>query len=102
MNVFDLDQRLMSEYESFARSFTKIGGADTQAGVEKLYSNGAFWPEPLLGFNPQFKSGRSVDALARDGVLHPVTAQIFSVGGGPIRLHRHQEEAVAKAKAGAS
>jgi hypothetical protein len=32
-------------------------------------------------------------------VLHPLTAEIFRGDAGPIRLHRHQEQAVAKAAA---
>src|SRR3954452_6637043 len=102
MDVFDLDRRLTGDYERFARSFTRIRAPDIRERVEALYASGRFWPEPLVSLNPHFEAGLSVPELAREGVLHPLTADIFRGDAGPIRLHRHQEQAVAKAAAGES
>ena len=35
--------------------------------------------------------------MAREGSLHPDTARVFRVDGQPIRFHRHQAQAIAKA-----
>jgi Lhr-like helicase len=97
MNVFDLDRALVGDYERFARSFTRIRAVDIRAQVEQIYATNRFWPEPLISINPNFERGASVSDLADDGSLHPATARVFRVGGQPIRFHRHQEQAVAKA-----
>ncbi len=102
MDVFDLDRRLTGDYERFARSFTRIRAPDIRERVDALYASGQFWPEPLVSLNPHFEKGLSVAELARDGVLHPLTADIFRTRAGSINLHRHQEQAVAKAAAGES
>ena len=70
--------------------------------MDALYASGQFWPEPLVSLNPHFERGLSVAELARDGVLHPLAADIFRTQAGSINLHRHQEQAVAKAAAGES
>jgi len=38
MNVFDLDQALVNDYERFARSFTLIRASDIRQRVEELYA----------------------------------------------------------------
>jgi hypothetical protein len=54
MNVFDLDQALVNDYERFARSFTLIRAPDIRQKVEELYVSDRFWPEPLVSINPRF------------------------------------------------
>jgi len=102
MDVFDLDLSLIRDYERFARSFTHIRSSDIRERVEALYASRRFWPEPLVSVNPHFEPGPTVDDLVRDGILHPNTAKVFRAQGKAIRLHRHQQEAVAKASAGQS
>jgi ATP-dependent helicase YprA (DUF1998 family) len=102
VNVFDLDGVLVRDYERFARSFTKIRAKDIQEQVESLYSSDRFWPDPLLSINPRFKAGDSVEQLVRSGTLHESTAQVFSLNGKGLILHRHQTQAVAKAASGQS
>jgi ATP-dependent helicase YprA (DUF1998 family) len=97
MDVFDLDRSLVSDYERFARSFTQIKAADILTQVEAIYASKRFWPEPLISINPNFERGASVGDLAADGTLHPDTARVFRVDGNPIRFHRHQAQAIAKA-----
>lgn len=99
MNVFDLDAALVRDYEQFARSFTSIRAPDIRAAIDGLYERGTFWPEALISINPHFEQGETVESLAHEGLIHPNTANVFRVSGGPIRLHRHQTEAVAKAAA---
>jgi hypothetical protein len=97
MNVFDLDQALVSDYERFARSFTLIRAPDIKQQVEELYAADRFWPEPLVSINPRFESGDAVERLVANGTLHSATGSIFSIDGKPLSLYRHQAQAVAKA-----
>lgn len=102
MNVFDLDQSIIGDYERFARSFTQIRADDIRIQVDELYATGRFWPEPLISINPHYERGDNVEALVKEGLLHPDTAKIFRVAGEPITLYRHQAQAVAKASNGNS
>jgi len=99
LDIFDLDQSLLRDYERFARSFTQVRAADIRKQVEAIYESGRFWPEPLVSINPRFEEGGSIDDLARAGTLHEATARVFSVDGQPITLYRHQTQAISKAVA---
>ncbi|MBV9203451.1 MAG: DEAD/DEAH box helicase [Alphaproteobacteria bacterium] len=99
MDVFDLDRTLVADYASFARSFTNIRAPDIREQVEQIYASRRFWPEPLITVNPHFEQGSSVEALVRNGSLHPDVARVFRVDGQSITLYRHQTQAVAKALA---
>ena len=99
MNVFELDADLIARYEKFARSFTSIRAEDLRGQIDAVYEGGKFWPEPLIGLNPEFKRGRSVAELARQGVVDRDLETVFSLGSPrtPISLHLHQEQALMKA-----
>ena len=56
MNVFDLDADLITRYEQFSRSFTTIRSADLRLQIDAVYNSEKFWPEPLIGLNPQTRS----------------------------------------------
>lgn len=105
MNVFELRDRLVSDYSSYTRSFIKIADPRISAKVDSELSAGAFWPEPLLQLNPTFLPGGPIDELAADGTLHSECAKIFRIdksdtdpSGKPLLLHTHQREAILKAK----
>jgi ATP-dependent helicase YprA (DUF1998 family) len=70
---------------------------DILSQVEQIYATNRFWPEPLISINPNFERGASVADLAADGSLRPDTTRVFRVDGQPIRFHRHQAQAIAKA-----
>ncbi|MCU0975778.1 MAG: DEAD/DEAH box helicase [Steroidobacteraceae bacterium] len=97
MDVFALRDSLIDRYATFARSFTQIRAEDLKAQIDEAYRSGRYWPEPLLQINPRYQPGPTTGELAASGVLHPVVADRF-----PIRLHRHQESAIALARAGKS
>jgi hypothetical protein len=40
MNVFDLDSRIVRDYERYARSFTEIRAADIREQVDAIYATG--------------------------------------------------------------
>ena len=100
MNVFELDRALVGRYASFARSFSTILAPEIASQVSDLYEQGKFWPDPLITINPRFEHGKSIDELAAEGVLDPALTRIFAFGPErlQLRLHRHQERSVAKAR----
>jgi ATP-dependent helicase YprA (DUF1998 family) len=100
MNIFDLDKALVDHYASFARSFSSIRAPEIAQQIRDIYEQGKFWPAPLITINPRFLPGQSIDELVASGDVAPEIASVFAVGAerNPIRLHRHQERAVAKAR----
>ncbi|MBW3635341.1 MAG: DEAD/DEAH box helicase [Armatimonadetes bacterium] len=105
MNVFSLRDRVIEDYENYVRSFVSIQNPAIRAVVDAEMNNGRLWPQPLLALNPAFEPARDVEALCRDGVLHPECARIFrrnkSKGGEALRFHLHQEQAIEVARTGA-
>ena len=104
MDVFQFRERLIGDYESFTRSFTKPKASDIQTYLQGRYDDGVFWPAPLIQLNPSFVSGGSVEQLVEDRLLHKECSRIFRAGktsedfGVTLRLHKHQEEAIRAAQ----
>ncbi|MES2542366.1 MAG: hypothetical protein V4583_17555 [Pseudomonadota bacterium] len=88
MQAFDLD--LVETYASFSRSFSKVRAPDLKAAIDAHYTDGHFWPDAWRSLNPQFMPGKTSAALASEGALDPLTAQIFRRKGQPIRFHAHR------------
>ncbi|MHB1588720.1 MAG: DEAD/DEAH box helicase, partial [Metallibacterium scheffleri] len=106
-NVFSFRDKLIDEYSTFSRSFVRIGADDIRHEVERDYADGRYWPEPLIQINPNYQQQGTVQQLARDGVLHPLCAEIFQVGKteghpAPLQLYTHQLQALAKGQKGQS
>lgn len=100
MNAFTFRDDVISRYESFSRSFTRIHAPDIKGHVEAEYDRGRYWPEPMVQINPNYKTGSTIQQLADEGVVHQTTAAIFKVGKDsdhpkPVRLYKHQEQALA-------
>jgi len=95
MDVFSLRDTVVGEYKKFATSFTTVHAKDIRDQIEAIYAKNQYWPDPLIQLNPNYKAGRSIEALVKDGVLEPTCADIFK----GVSLHRHQEEAIALAQA---
>ncbi len=108
MDVFQFRENLIKDYATFTRSFTRIHAEDIRGFVDKAYASGRYWPAPLVQVNPNFKLGKSVEALVADGVLHPECGRIFRAGksdgsaGVSLDLFKHQEEAIVFAQSGES
>src|SRR5450631_1471108 len=106
MNVFELRDRLISDYSSYIRSFIKIRDERVDALVTSCLDQGLLWPDPLIQLNPNFEFAGSVEAMCSEGILHPECARIFRARklegvGKTLQLYRHQAEAIKKAKEGA-
>ncbi len=102
MDVFALRDSIVGEYRRFATSFTTIHAEDIRAQVEAIYSEGRFWPDPLLQINPSYKRGLNLETLIANGALDSRTADIFRAEGAPLSLYKHQEQAVVLASQGES
>lgn len=109
MNVFELRNRLITDYGHFVRGFMHIQDERIRAKVEEELCTGLLWPESLIHLNPAFEPGAWIDELVDRGVLHAECRRIFRKDksaaegeghGKPLRLYTHQTEAVQVAQAG--
>lgn len=108
MNVFELRNRVTEDYGKYVRSFIHIKDAKIRAHVEGELNEGFLWPDPLIQLNPSFESGEWIDQLVDAAVIHEECRRVFRIKpepkgeGKPLRLHRHQAEAVKVARTGAN
>ncbi|MDP9355799.1 MAG: DEAD/DEAH box helicase [Chloroflexota bacterium] len=108
MDVFHLRDQVVGDYAAYVRSFLRIADPGIRAFVEEELGKGRLWPDPLVQLNPSFEPGDTIDDLAACSLLHPEGRKIFRRGkdkapeGSPLRLHRHQQEAVEVARTGRS
>jgi ATP-dependent helicase YprA (DUF1998 family) len=107
MHIFHLRDRLIQEYAAYTSSFVQIRDQQIKAYVDQCLAAGVLWPEPLIQLNPSFEPGEWIDELVYAGVLHTECSRIFRKDkhdsmseGQPLRLHRHQAEAIRTAKGG--
>src|SRR5947209_7568946 len=104
MNIFDFRRRLVDDYAGYTRGFIHVREPRLQDFVNSQLDGGVLWPEPLIQLNPAFEPGESIDELVARRQLHPECSRIFrrkpradSVGD-PLRLHRHQSDAICVAR----
>lgn len=107
MNVFDLRNRLIQDYADYIRSFIHIQDERIQQKVKDELERGLLWPEPLLQLNPNFEPGAWIDELVGMKQLHDESRRIFRLKEDgkpdrPLRLHRHQSDAIEAASSGES
>lgn len=96
MNAVDLHHSITDQYDSYLRSFFPPMDARMKEEVEKAMASGRFIPEPLLQFNPSFKSSKELKDLVEGGVISTETKRAF----GDIKLFDHQVEAIGKGTRG--
>ncbi|MGL5095871.1 MAG: hypothetical protein ACRDD1_09795, partial [Planctomycetia bacterium] len=106
MDIFDFRGRLINDYAGYTRGFLAVREPRLRGFVEDQLEAGVLWPEPLIQLNPSFEPGEGIDDLVVAGVLHPECRNVFRVKteadqqGRPLRLHRHQSEAIRIAHTG--
>ena len=105
MDVFQLRHRVVDDYQDYITSFISIQDERIQAEVDENLDAGLLWPEPRIGLNPTFETGGLIDEHVESGLLHPECSKIFRIKRedgyqSPMRLHRHQLEAIRAALTG--
>ncbi len=107
LDVFQLRRQLVSDYCTYLQSFLNLRDTRISAHVEQVMAAGQLWPEPLIQMNPAFEAGGWVEELVKENLLHPDCAKVFRLKSSknleidrPMRLHRHQREAIERANRG--
>ena len=106
MKVFDLRNSLIQDYATYISSFIRIRDQKINDYVEQSIADGLLWPDPLIQLNPTFEPGHWIDELVDEGLLHKECKRIFRRKddqhdfGEPLRLHKHQEDAIRAARQG--
>jgi hypothetical protein len=107
MDVFNLRHRIIDDYSTYIRSFIEIRDQRIHDKVTAELGSGLLWPDPLIQLNPAFAWGGSVDDLVGEDLLHEECSKIFRAGkteknpvGSPMRLYKHQTDAIRAAKSG--
>ncbi|MBB3192477.1 DEAD/DEAH box helicase [Halomonas cerina] len=100
MDVFEFRDKLVGDYRDFTRSFIQPKANDINHFLDSEYDGGRYWPSPLIQINPSYVTEGTVESLASQGILSPVTADIFRFGknasssGHPASLYKHQRQAI--------
>lgn len=91
MKAFDSHYQIISEYKKYLKSFINIKDIRIREKVESSLENeNAYIPEPLIQFNPSYKTGKSLDDLCQENKIHPDLKKIF----GSYDLYHHQTKAL--------
>lgn len=77
MDVFQVHQQLLADYQAFTAGFTKIHDPRIREHVDQRMANGDQWPDAYLSLNPNFASGGSISELVKQGFLHPECERIY-------------------------
>src|ERR1017187_6330808 len=101
MDVFALRNKVVDDYKRYIESFVRIRDGYIEKFVRDKFSSGALWPDPILQLNPAYEPSETLDSLASNGILQNGTALFFRrYDGGPLKLYRHQQEAIEVAQRG--
>lgn len=99
MSIFELHATVLRDYQEYVRSFFAIADERARTFVDQaLTDEGRLWPDFLLQLSPSYRRNATVDELAREGIIHSLTAEIFrNASGQPFRLYEHQRRALDQA-----
>jgi ATP-dependent helicase YprA (DUF1998 family)/very-short-patch-repair endonuclease len=106
MDVFALRDHLIQDYHGYISSFIQIRDPHLRRFVNQSLGEGLLWPDPLIQLNPAFEPSHYIDELAAEGLLDKACKAIFrrknedNPAGSPLRLHKHQEDAIRAARTG--
>jgi len=99
MDVFALRKKVVSDYRHYIESFVRINDEKIADFVEAKFNEGVLWPNSILQLNPAYDPGSTLDELAAQGGILKSTADFFrGQGGKPLRLYRHQQQAIETAR----
>jgi hypothetical protein len=100
MTVFDLHNSVLRDYQDYIGSYYTIADERISAFVSQALINDLrLWPDFLLQLSPCYARTQDVDTLMREGLLHPLAAEIFRTRNNqPFILYEHQVQALNFAK----
>ncbi len=90
MDTFAIHGDVIADYRHYIASFIHIRDEAIAAKVSTELERGRLWPEPLIQFNPSFKTAGSVRQLVDQRRLRPELDLVFP----DLRLYEHQARAV--------
>lgn len=90
MDIFKIHKSIISDYESYIKSFINIKNDRIRETVEKEINSNKLWPDPLIQFNPAYETGESIDDLIKNFKLNSDLKSVF----GEYNLYKHQAEAI--------
>jgi ATP-dependent helicase YprA (DUF1998 family)/very-short-patch-repair endonuclease len=109
MDVFDVHERLIADYDAFTSSLVQVRDERLARHLSAERDKRVRWPDPWLSLNPSFAGGGTITELVQAGLLHPGCERLFRLkenhedpGARPLTLHRHQRAAVEAARDGRS
>ncbi|MGW3362254.1 DEAD/DEAH box helicase [Streptosporangium canum] len=109
MDVFQVHERLIADYDRFTTSLVHVRDDRIAQHLEDEREARVRWPHPWVSLNPSFAGGGTVSELVGAGLLHPMCERLFRIkadgndpGDRSLSLHRHQREAVEAARDGGS
>lgn len=91
MDTFAIHGHVIADYRRYIASFILIRDEAIEAKVRSELERGRLWPEPLIQFNPSFKTAGFVRQLVDQRRLRPELDLVFPA----LRLYEHQAEAIA-------
>ena len=106
MDAFGIHRQLIDDYSRYSRSFVELRDDRVRSTVDAAVEAGLLWPNPWVQLNPSFEPAATAEELVEEGVLHPECARIFRAKkdrqdfGTPLRFHRHQDDAIRRARQG--
>ncbi len=92
MDAFITHKNVVSSYRDYLSSFLSVADPRIQSEIQKAFESDGFIPEPLVQFNPAYKTAESLTELANRNKVHkhlPATIGNYS-------LYEHQVEALIK------
>lgn len=99
MDVFALRDHIVSDYRRYIESFLRIRDDRLADFVTQRFAAGDLWPEPVLQLNPAYEPGPTLSELVTAGEIQEITSRFFRRrDGSPLRLYRHQYEALQVAR----
>jgi hypothetical protein len=77
MDVFRFRDHIIADYHRYVSSFISVSEVQLRHFVNHSFESGKLWPDPLIQLNPTFKSGKTVDELTKEGLLHADCSRVF-------------------------
>lgn len=90
MNIFETRDEIIHDYKSYINSFINIKDQRISQVVDESMKEGILCPEPLIQFNPNFKTEKKLAELCKGNFLHPSLNKIFK----GYNLYTHQVNAL--------